>query len=153
MRLKNKSTGDLGNLCYEDGVFMVRTDAGCWQDFSSLEKLTEEWKDYEEVKEYWFIDDTSSIGINNGLDKARKMENFDKSIGNYFETKEEAEKAVEKLKAWKRLKELGFRFIGKTCEYKSDKHFGSVFFEISGEILDVYKDNVDFYDDLDLLFG
>lgn len=60
---------------------------------------------------------------------------------------------VEKLKAWKRLKELGFRFIGKTCEYKSDKHFGSVFFEISGEILDVYKDNVDFYDDLDLLFG
>jgi hypothetical protein len=33
-----------------------------------------------------------------------------KQIGNYFETKEEAEKAVEKLKAWKRLKDKGFRF-------------------------------------------
>jgi hypothetical protein len=32
------------------------------------------------------------------------------SLGNYFETKEEAEKAVEKLKAWKRLKDKGFRF-------------------------------------------
>ena len=74
-------------------------------------------------------------------------------IGNLFDTKEEAEKAAEKLKAWKRLKELGFRFIGKTCEYKSDKHFGSVFFETSGDILNIYDDNVEFYDDLNLLFG
>lgn len=35
-----------------------------------------------------------------------------KEIGNYFETKEEAEKAVEKLKAWKRLKDKGFKFCG-----------------------------------------
>ena len=33
-----------------------------------------------------------------------------REIGNYFETKEEAEKAVEKLKAWKRLKDKGFKF-------------------------------------------
>lgn len=35
-----------------------------------------------------------------------------KEIGNYFETKEEAEKAVEQLKAWKRLKDKGFEFCG-----------------------------------------
>lgn len=33
-----------------------------------------------------------------------------KEIGNYFETYEEADKAVEKLKAVKRLKAKGFRF-------------------------------------------
>ena len=31
-------------------------------------------------------------------------------IGNCFQTKEEAEKAVEKLKAWKRLKDSGLKF-------------------------------------------
>ena len=33
-------------------------------------------------------------------------------IGNYFETAEEAEKAIEKLKAWKRLRDNGFKFEG-----------------------------------------
>lgn len=74
-------------------------------------------------------------------------------IGNLFDTKEEAEKAAEKLKAWKRLKAFGFRFIGKSCEYKPDKNFGSVFFETRNDILSVYNDCVEFYDDLDLLFG
>ena len=32
-----------------------------------------------------------------------------KEIGNYFETKEEAERVVEKLKAWRRLKDKGFK--------------------------------------------
>ncbi len=31
-------------------------------------------------------------------------------IGNYFETREEAEKAVERLKAWERLKGAGLKF-------------------------------------------
>ena len=33
-------------------------------------------------------------------------------IGNCFQTKEEAERAVEKLKAWKRLKDSGLKFKG-----------------------------------------
>lgn len=36
----------------------------------------------------------------------------EKQIGNYFETREEAEKAIERLRAWKRLKDKGFRFDG-----------------------------------------
>ena len=89
------------------------------------------------------------------LEKYKGYSDDFKEIGNYFETKEEAEKAVEKLKAWKRLKDLGFEFIGKTLEYKENKDFGSVFFqtEENKSIRDTYDDVVDFYDDLDLLFG
>ena len=36
---------------------------------------------------------------------------FNKEIGNYFETKEEAELVVDKLKAWQRLKDIGCRFV------------------------------------------
>ena len=35
-----------------------------------------------------------------------------KAIGNYFDTYEEARKAFEKLKAWKSLKDKGFKFTG-----------------------------------------
>ena len=39
-----------------------------------------------------------------------------KQIGNYFETEEEAEQAVEKLKAWKRLKDNGISFETKVID-------------------------------------
>lgn len=39
-----------------------------------------------------------------------------KEIGNCFDTIEEAEKAVEKLKAWKRLKDKGFRITLRGCK-------------------------------------
>ena len=48
--------------------------------------------------------------IDDGTDFDRVQK--DKEIGNYFETVEEAEQAVEKLKAWKRLRDKEFRFIG-----------------------------------------
>lgn len=56
------------------------------KSYESLADVSKDWEDYEEPKEYWYISD------------------------NYFETKEEAEKAAEKLKAWKRLKDKGFKF-------------------------------------------
>lgn len=147
MKLRNKKTGKI--FCWDKKD--IPFGFGLPQP-TSLAELNEEWEDYEEPKwlrDYWFIDSCGGInkqegdilGVNRG------------EIGNYFETKEEAEKAVEKLKALRRLKELGFRFIGKTCEYKPDKHFGSVFFETSGDVLDIYEDIVEFYDDLNLLFG
>ena len=74
--------------------------------------------------------------------------------GYHFEpcTKEEAEKAVEKLKAWKRLKDKGFKFTGWNCAlceiyFKVPKTFfdrPDMFGEaISGETVK----------DLELLFG
>lgn len=69
-----------------------------------------------------------------------------KQIGNYFDTREEAEKALEKLKAIKRLKDKGFKFIGKT--YETDKRFGSIFYNVDE---DTYSEDI--IDDLDFLFG
>lgn len=152
MKLRNKKTGEilpLGSLIIKNPN---RINCESIINYNSLAELNEDWEDYEEQKGYWYINEfgtpTEIIHTRENIyDKQRK------NFGNYFETKEEAERAVEKLKAWKRLKDLGFRFIGKTREYKSDKQFGTVFFEISGEIRDIYEDNVEFYDDLDLLFG
>ena len=56
-----------------------------------------------------------------------------------FETREEAEKAVEKLKAWTRLKDKGFKFV--VC-YHDDE---SIKYKPS-------KDYSGMYEDLDLLF-
>lgn len=72
-----------------------------------------------------------------------------KSIGNYFETKEEAEKAIEKLKAWKRLRDKGAMFK----EWFWDKYYGTcinIGDSGSGYIDDGDKQNKK---DLDLLFG
>lgn len=79
------------------------------------------------------------------------------AIGVFTDSEEEANEIMKKLEAWQRLEGLGFRFIGNTCDYKPNKHFGSVFFETSEDaldiVLDIYEDAGEFYDDLDLLFG
>jgi hypothetical protein len=146
MKLRNKKTGEI----IETGMSFLRVPDRRKTVYKSLEELNEEWEDYEEPKEYWYYDTTK-----NGIDKITHLEDKekDKEIGNYFETREEAEKAVEKLKAWKRLEDAGFKFIGKTLDYNADKHFGSVFFEISGDIIDTYGDVIYFNDDFNLLFG
>ena len=64
------------------------------------------WKyeeDYEGPKGIWWLDNEGNV--NHATSEVD--DNFEKNreIGNYFETREEAEKAVEKLKAWKRLKD------------------------------------------------
>lgn len=78
--------------------------------YNSLAELNAEWKDYEGPKEkynYYYLD--CDGGIYCYCDTLEKTKGY-REIGNYFETEEEAEKAVEKLKAWKRLKDKGFRF-------------------------------------------
>ena len=77
--------------------------------YNSLAELNEEWEDYEEPKRYWYIN-CFGIVIEDIEPYTKKRKEDLESIGNYFETKEEAEKAVEKLKAWKRLKDKGFEF-------------------------------------------
>jgi hypothetical protein len=84
--------------------------------YTSLAELNEEWEDApEEPKEYWFIDSLGEIQHytrDESMSSAECgfIEDSHLLIGNVFATKEEAEKAVEKLKAWQRLKEQGFRF-------------------------------------------
>lgn len=148
MKIRNKKTGDIvrvGFLSNDDGteIGFRECNKNSLYFYNSLAELIEEWEDYVESKEYWFIDDTSFTGINNGIDKNRKMENFDKEIGNYFLSLEEAEKAVEKLKAWKRLKDNGFKFTGW------EKHP-----DFTGDFRITASDEWNCSDkDLDLLFG
>lgn len=113
MKLRNKKTEEIGTPRVNYQELYVDTENGYTYNYKSLQKMCEEWEDVpEEPKEwYWYIEDNGVIqsschyeDLHPTLDKARK------EIGNYFETKEEAEKAVEKLKAWKRLKDKGLYF-------------------------------------------
>lgn len=146
MKLRNKKTGEIVEVesCNStDGTIGLFFYEGreCDRAYNSLAELNEDWEDYEEPK-----DSIEYIGLD--------WEDYDHTtVEIQYQTKEEAEKAVEKLKAWKRLRDKGFRFNGETCDYKPDKHFGSVFFETDGYLLDVYEDTSEFYDDLNLLFG
>lgn len=103
MKLKNKISGEIKEFALFDGNEL--------QGGVTLEILTKEWEDYEEPKEYWYIDPMVCGAYCTKIKKDEDLYNFNKEIGNYFETKEEAEKAAEKLKAWKRLRDKGFRFI------------------------------------------
>ena len=117
MRLKNKNTGEvfeLNELClYDDKGFARRPF------LNSLAELCEEWSDYEEEpKGFWIIESDGSIQyITDDMLYTEYVDGNDfmaccKQIGNKFDTEEEAEKAVEKLKALTRLQDKGFKFCG-----------------------------------------
>lgn len=106
-----------GNLYYypaENG-----TENTHWSDkimayhHKTLEKfpnILDEWfEEVEEPKDYWVIDIRDGAGYKPYLEEPSEM---DFEIGNYFETKEEAEKAVEKLKCFTNLKNHEFMFDG-----------------------------------------
>lgn len=106
MKLRNKKTGEIK----EYGTVGATTfgKGGVLEAFAvyeSLAELNKEWEDYEEPKEYWFVDSGGEVEEATYLtenDKAN-LANF----GNYFETKEEAEQVLEKLRTWKWLKDNG----------------------------------------------
>lgn len=115
MKLKNKQTGIFGELHFDPDkeyhFTAVTEDPADVMIYKKLADLYADWEDaLEKPKEYWYID-SYTYGIDfldEGANEVR--DNFNKEIGNYFETEEEAELAVRKLKAWKRLKDNGFRF-------------------------------------------
>lgn len=153
MKLRNRKTGEIVEFRYlqSDHVAPLvlttyENDKPEMYSYTSLAELNAEWCDVEEEpKEHWHIRDgevyRSEIGP---CIKTEKR----KEIGNYFETEEEAEKAAEKLKAWKRLKDKGFRF--NNWDLDADDEDVNVLLSS-----DSYKGNkvYDFANDLDLLFG
>lgn len=141
MKLLNKKTGEIIETDYMFGVSIPTTETfGCKSydqiaAYSSLAELNDEWEDYEEPKTFWTI---SWAG--EPEETPQELKDMAQEIGNYFETEEEAEKAVEKLKAWKRMKDSGFRITG---------HF------LGTEGLNIHYEcdmKNDISDDLDLLF-
>ena len=111
MKLRNKKTGEIVNV-----DFVYPETAEFFYPNFKLVDFNELFEDYEEPKSFWTINTTFDCAepIVSVIEISERYYNDKdaKSIGNYFETKEEAEKAVEKLKAWKRLKDKGFEFNG-----------------------------------------
>ena len=162
MKLKNKKTGeikDVESLGHEKSLrdkygpqitLSWNTEyenLGECKTYNSLAELNADWEDYEEPKVGYIIDpmEEDYVSVDDSGYEESDVERA-KELGIWLETKEEAEKAVEKLKAWKRLKDKGFEFIGKT--YETDKRFGSIFYKVDE---DTYSEDI--IGDLDLLFG
>lgn len=104
MKLRNKETGEIGNLkpYGGDGRIWVWVDnlSSPEYRYGSLAELNAEWEDYEEPKGkalYWMI-----LTLENFIEN----EPDDKWVG-----LEDCKQMLEKLKAWKRLEDKGFRFI------------------------------------------
>jgi len=147
MKLRNKKTGaiysiediDLGNN--KDGIWLGMTR------YKSLAELNEEWEDApEEPKEYWFISAGGQVDSFNEEYEDEEETEASKEIGNYFESKEEAEKAAEKLKAFKRLKDKGFSFNDWDWKYQNIGYNLDCTAISEEDVIEAEKD-------LDLLFG
>ena len=141
MKLRNKKTGEIKNY--------VLVAANSEVNDISLAELNEEWEDCEEPKVAYYIDGQGDVFSfsDTEVDDWHK----EKQIGNYFKTKEEAEKVVEKLKAWKRLEDKGFDFE-YVEEYKNLCGNGFEIPIIATMPPESYTDN-GVSKDLDLLFG
>lgn len=141
MRLRNKKTGKVIEWFNNtDGIFP-----------NSLAELNEEWEDYQESETFWYISPTgtpikSTTSIYDPLEI-----HLMKRIGNYFESEEDAEMAVEKLVALKRLKDEGFRFTGYSHYDWNGNESPAIAFEYSD--FDKMFDDKRVVADLDLLFG
>ena len=111
LKLRKKETGQTGYLFTDknkdykifdenDNIIAV---------YPMLAELMQEWEDYQDGDRVYYITYTGEVDeilaelIHPEI--SLKM----KKIGNWFETKEEAEEAVKKLNAWKRLKDNSWR--------------------------------------------
>ena len=123
MKLRNKRNGEIKEFVLFDGKEM--------QSGLTLENLVQEWEDApKEPKE-------------DGLDNIITLLEAYSSYDNERYPRE----IVEKLKAFRKLKDKGFRFVG-WCDSVSDNNPDMAFFK-----LDEGAWGTDTCEDLDLLFG
>ena len=157
MKLKNKKTGEIGYPYFQNWkeitCVIVDENAIPIAEYTSLTKLNEEWEDYEEPKEHCFISEFGKVYSLKIIPMDKERLEWLKQIGNYFSSREEAEKTVEKLKAWKRLKDKGFRFegiagMGNEIYFKANEQFTHIMVdECTAD-----KTEKEYIDDLMLLF-
>ena len=138
MKLRNKKTGKIIEWFNNtDGIFP-----------DTLAELTEEWEDYEEPHYTYWIDTREERIVQADLPITDNCFEYIRELGLGFATKEEAEQAVEKLKAWKRLKDKDFRFHGYDA-----LGCGEITFSLDFEDMDDEGKIGQLKHDLDLLFG
>lgn len=115
MKLRNKKTGGLATFEVHDDYLTLKTDSG-WHDYDSLAELNEEWEDYEDEL-FYVISAEHKSGYQCVLkEDYPEICEVAKELGIGFETEKEARRAVEKLKACKRLKDKGFKLNGWTID-------------------------------------
>jgi len=116
MKLQNDQTGQVENFCIDKDQICSCDRAFVYDSLAQLQEAG--WKDYEEPKDWGeyiiscgnnYIEPVCAGFSDKTIEKCNEL-------GMLFETKEEAEKAVEKLKAWKRLKDKGFRITIRGCK-------------------------------------
>jgi hypothetical protein len=158
MKLRNKKTGEIAEkietiayIQWSKKIMMIYINSDgerIMKQYDSLETFNEEWEDYEEPKGYWYINEFGTptkadfVGRETLYDKCRK------NFGNYFETKEEAEKAVEKLKAWKRLKDYNVKF---NLDFVKNKIYFN--YTINNPLLDVLDGQEQIFNNMKIVFG
>ena len=156
MKLRNKKTGDVIDFVVYKTKKQPLTEGIDYQgQFNSLAELNEEWEDVleEPSKTIWQIKDSGELQDFEEDDFSDGYMESSKSIGNYFETKEESEQAVEKLKAWKRLEKCNFRFEGYDDRDRGTCGDILIFAHVytNGNLIDEAQPVI--LKDLDLLFG
>ena len=161
MKLRNKKTGEIGILALNinpnrESYSVLSTENGdtiCGNsiidDYNSLAKLNADWEDAPEEpkKHYEILGMGVVIEQEDAEDEIFRNQN-QREIGNYFSSREEA---VEKLKAFKRLKDRGFRFEGWTID---DGLKISICTNMDSAREDIYEDDKEkLRSDLDTCFG
>lgn len=148
MKLKNKKTGEIYDMTMPI-VFNIKTSGGGEHTVKckSITEINEKWEDApEEPKEHWYIDcdgEVYSTDRLNGFDLDRML-----NIGNCFNSREEAEKAVEKLKAWKRLKDYNVKFNLDFVKNKIDFTYS-----INNTLLDISDGEAQIFNNMKIVFG
>lgn len=146
MKLRNKITGEVRDFIISNNIIRTSRGVDYW-GYKSIAKLNKEWEDYKEPKDVYFIDSDGNV-VKSELEDGKIITLKKQAIGNYFETKEEAEKAVEKLKAWKRMKDTGCKPI--MWRWKQDYPNDACYVEV---VLKCQFDSGVYDKELDLLFG
>lgn len=156
MKLRNKRTGEVATLTLSsNGEDMIIMGNDMLAHTTKLSEL-KDYEDYDEPKGWWYIDIHGPHNVIKNDEYYQVVKEACKEIGNYFETKEEAEKAVEKLKAIKILKDNGFRLIQWEFDMTTIAD-GRIWFDVGvntqwdAEQLLNHKPEVK--ESLDLLFG
>lgn len=160
MKLKNKKTGEIIETDFELSVSIPDDEKLYGNDtytqikgYSSIKELSEEWEDYEGPKVGYIIDpmEEDYVSADDSGYEESDVERA-KELGIWLETKEEAKKTVEKLKAWKRLKDKGFRLKRWGWEFiYNDNISGELI--IKAHIDDATDSDGKYTKDLDLLFS
>lgn len=141
-KLINRNTGQI--VVYGEGIVDLKS-LGCK---NVAEMLEAGWEEYKEPKPQvvYYIDRDGEIVPYKNVEYPKRVFNNEQNreIGNYFETREDAEKAVDKLKAWKRLKDTIIRIDRASFD---DVGTATLFIRYKKE------NHKEVNKDLDLLFG